>query len=99
MKVYCTHGKPFLSKSGKYNTCRQCGFSWYDRDVIPLVVIGTTDPYEASPNYAKQFEEKDLSKKQFVQCHICKDLVEKRKHTWCEYKLWFKKLLLKLRIK
>lgn len=96
MKVYCAHSKPFVSKSGKYNTCKNCSFGWYDGETIPLVVIGDTDPYVASPNYAQQFEQKDLSKKQFVQCGVCKDLIEKRKHLLCQFKLWWKKQLKKV---
>lgn len=88
MKVYCAHIDKSSNSMGRYFQCKLCGRGWYINDTVPLVVIGTTDAYEASPNYAKQFEPKDLSKKKFVQCGVCKDLVEKRKHVICSIKLW-----------
>lgn len=99
MKVYCIHRQAVYSKTSNFYECRYCNSSWYGFQPTPLVAIGSTDPYEASPDYAKNFEEKDLSKKKFVQCNICKDLVEKRKHLICGVKLWWKKLVHKLRKK
>lgn len=99
MKVYCAHADKTNKFASNYIQCNFCGSGWYANDIVPLVVIGDTDPYVASPNYAKQFEEKDLSKKQFVQCGMCKDLIEKRRHTWCEFRLWWKKLFKKVTAK
>lgn len=93
MKVYCVHKEVSHSKTSNHYQCHFCKKSWYGWQPAPLVVIGSTDPYEASPDYAKQFEPKDLSKKKFIQCNICKDLVEKRKHIICAVKFWWRKFL------
>lgn len=99
MKVYCLHKDTTFTKSSNFYQCHFCNAYWYGFQPTPLVAIGSTDPYEASPDYAKNFEPKDLSKKKFVQCNICKDLVEKRKHVLCSIKLWFKTLFYKLKLR
>lgn len=90
MTVYCSHTKKTFTKSSNYYLCHFCGFGWYGFEPIPLVVIGYTDPYEASPNHQDSFIEKDLSKKNWSRCTICKDLLEKRKHRICTLKLYLK---------
>jgi hypothetical protein len=88
MKVYCVHTGAIHSKASNYYRCRFCERGWYGFEPTPLVVIGSTDPYEASPDYGKQAEPKDLSAKVFKQCKYCKDLVEKRKHRLCLFKAY-----------
>lgn len=90
MKIYCSHLNKTFTKSSNYYHCHFCGYGWYTQDAIPLVVIGYTDAYEASPNYHDAFIEKDLSKKKFKRCAVCRDLLEKRKHTLCAFKAGFK---------
>jgi|SRR5579864_7757725 len=86
MKVYCSHFDKIFQKSSNYYHCPSCRRGWYGFDPAPLMIIGFTDVYEASPNYADQFEKKDLSKKEFKRCRYCKDLLEKRKHRLCALK-------------
>lgn len=90
MKIYCSHLNKTFTKSSNYYQCHFCGYGWYGNIPAPLVIIGFTDAYEASPNYASQFDQKDLSKKQFKRCLICRDLLEKRKHRLCAFKVQFK---------
>ena len=92
MKVYCVHRNAVFSKMSNFYQCHHCNVGWYGFQPTPLIVIGSTDPYEASPDYAKEFEPKDLSKRKFVQCGVCKDLIGKRKHAVCIVRLWFKTL-------
>ncbi len=90
MKVYCSHYDKVFTKGSNYYHCQSCRQGWYSFQPAPLVVIGFTDAYEASPNYHDQFVEKDLSQKKFKRCAICKDLLEKRKHLLCMVKVNFK---------
>jgi len=89
MNIYCSHFDKVLTKGSNYFHCPSCRRGWYGTEPAPLVVIGFTDAYEASPNYADQFEKKDLSKKTFKRCKYCKDLLEKRRHTLCNFKAQF----------
>lgn len=92
MKIYCSHLNKILIKSSNYYKCSFCGFGWYVKDPIPLVVIGQTDPVDVNPQYYDSFVEKDLSKKNWVRCSFCKDLLEKRKHRICIFKAYLKEL-------
>lgn len=83
MNVYCSHFDKVFTKSSNYYHCPSCRRGWYSNEPAPLMVIGFTDAYEASPNYGEQFEKKDLTKKNFKRCKYCKDLLEKRKHRIC----------------
>lgn len=90
MKVYCSHLNKTFTKSSNYYQCHLCGNGWYGVNPAPLIIVGYTDAYEASPSYVDSFIEKDLSKKNFKRCHVCKDLLEKRKHRLCTVKDYFK---------
>lgn len=90
MKIYCSHLNKTITKSSNYIQCHFCGYGWYGTAVTPLVIIGYTDAYEASPNYHDGFVEKDLSKKKFSRCAVCHDLLEKRKHRLCTFKVYLK---------
>ena len=89
MEIYCSHFDKVYTKSSNYYHCPSCRQGWYVVQPAPLVVIGYSDPYEASPDYMEQFKEKDLSQKQFKRCPFCKDLLEKRKHTLCIIRSYF----------
>jgi len=90
MKVYCSHLNKTHTKKSNYYHCHFCENGWYAIDPAPLIIIGYTDAYEASPSYIDSFIEKDLSKKNWTRCHVCKDLLAKRKHTICNLKVYFK---------
>lgn len=86
MKIYCSHSLKDFNKASNYNYCRLCTFGWYSNDSVPMVVVGYTEPYEVDKDYLNHLEEKDLSKKKFTRCVICRDLLEKRKHRLCKIK-------------
>lgn len=65
---------------------------WYTSDPTPMVVIGYTEPYEVDKDYLDHLEVKDLSKKKFTRCPVCKDLLEKRKHIVCNIRAWWKSI-------
>jgi hypothetical protein len=90
MKVYCSHLSKTFTKASNYYHCNFCGNGWYGINPAPLVIVGFTDAYEASPSYMDSFVEKDLSKKNWTRCPYCKDLLEKRKHVLCNLKDYFR---------
>ncbi len=90
MKVYCAHAQKVFARASNYYKCGTCLFGWYSNEPIPLVIIGETDPIDVNPKYFEEHEVKDLSKKKFTRCRICKDLLEKRKHYICQFKDYFK---------
>ncbi len=92
MKIYCSHLNKVFTKTSNYYKCQFCGYGWYGNDSIPLVVIGQTDPLDVNPKYNDKFVEKDLSKKNWTRCRVCKDLLEKRKHRLCAVKIYLKEL-------
>ena len=57
-----------------------------------MIVIGYTDVTEVDPKYFDRIDEEQLINKKFVRCSICKDVIEKRKHFFCQFKKWLKKL-------
>lgn len=92
MKVYCSHTVKVFHKSSNFYQCRLCPAHWYVGQDIPIVVVGFTDAYEVDSDYMTRHAEKDLTKKSFKRCNICKDLLEKRKHNLCHFKVWLKEL-------
>jgi len=92
MRIYCAHTYKMFTKSSNYYKCHICLSGWYGNEPIPLIVIGQTDPIDVNPKYMDEFEAKDLSKKKFKRCDICKDLLEKRKHRLCDFKRYLKVL-------
>jgi len=95
MTVYCSHLNKTFTKGSNYYHCHFCGYGWYGTNPIPLVVIGQTDPIDVNPNYLDAIHGKDLTKKKFNRCPVCRDLLEKRKHRLCNVKSNFK--ILKVR--
>jgi hypothetical protein len=95
MKVYCAHNQRSFSRSSNYYKCGVCSAGWYSNEPIPLVLLGQTDPVDVNPKYMDEFEAKDLSKKIFTRCEICKDLLEKRKHRLCSVKSYVNRLKLR----
>jgi hypothetical protein len=83
MKIYCSHVDKIIHKKSNYVQCRLCLQGWYTVGPTPIVVIGYTDPMEVDSHYLDHLETNDLSKKKFMRCGVCHDLVEKRKHIKC----------------
>jgi len=79
-----------FTKSSNYYKCHICLSGWYGNDPIPLIIIGQTDPMDVNPKYMDEPE--DLSKKKFIRCSVCKDLLGKRPHILCKMKLKARKL-------
>jgi phage FluMu protein Com len=92
MNVYCSHSNKVFTKASNYYKCPLCRFGWYGNDPIPVIIIGQTDPVDVNPKYNDAFVEKDLSKKNWTRCRVCKDLLEKRKHRLCALKVYLKEL-------
>ena len=92
MRIYCAHTYKMFTKSSNYYKCHICLNDWYGNDPIPLVIIGQTDPCDVNPKYMDEPNIPDLSKKTFIRCTICKDLLGKRPHPLCFVKLKWRKL-------
>lgn len=89
MKIYCSHSLKKFYKASNFYRCPSCSSNWYGNDRTPIIIIGYTEPYEVDENYLERIEREDLSKKKFVRCIVCKDLLEKRKHIKCTLKVYW----------
>lgn len=92
MRIYCSHTLKTFTKSSNYYQCHLCFSGWYGVDATPLVIIGQTDPGEVNPKYLDNLVPRDLSLRKFTRCVICKDLLGKREHVWCNIQLKVKML-------